>query len=96
MDETNLAADANKVFAAQNLLDSDLFKEGVAAIERELIDAWIASSPRDTEGRERCWTAVQQVRRLKTYFEQVLANGKFAQEELKKLTEQPGWFRRVA
>ncbi len=92
VDEHKLLRDAGKSVEAQALLDNALFNEALASIKAELIAAWEATPARDTEGRERCWTAVQQLGRLKGYFEAILNDGKLASAQLKQLAERPKKF----
>lgn len=92
VDEQKLQRDNTRALKAQELLENDLFNEAIAAIERDLVAAWKATPARDTEGRERCWTAVQQVGNIKGYFESVLRDGKLATAQLKQLAERPKRF----
>lgn len=87
IDEHKLLRDSGKSVEAQALLDNALFNEALASIERDLMAAWKATPPRDTDGRERCWAAVQQLGKLKGYFEAVLNDGKLAAAQLKELAE---------
>jgi hypothetical protein len=72
---------------AQKLLDDELLKEAHEAIERDLIRAWITSEPRDNDGRERVWNAVQANRKHKDFLTKAVNDGKLAQAELKQLAE---------
>lgn len=87
IDEHKLLRDNGRAVEAQSLLDNALFNEALVSIENELMAAWKATPPRDTDGRERCWTAVQQLGRLKGYIESVLNDGKLASAQLKELAE---------
>lgn len=89
VDEHKLLRDQSRAVGAQALLDNDLFNEALESIERDLIEAWKATPPRDTDGRERCWAAIQQLGKLKGYFETVLRDGKLAAAQLKEIAEQP-------
>jgi hypothetical protein len=88
MDEAKLGRDVSRASQAQSLLENELFNEAITTLKRELMDAWEATQPRDVDGRERCWAAVQQVGRLKSYLQSVLNDGKLANAELKELTER--------
>lgn len=92
VDEHKLLRDQHRALGAQALLENDLFNEALESIERDLIAAWKATPARDTDGRERCWSAIQQLGKIKGYVENVLSNGKMAAEDLKNLTEQPKRF----
>jgi len=87
IDEHKLLRDNSRSVEARALLDNALFNEALASIERDLIEAWKITPPRDTDGRERCWTAIQQLGRLKGYFESALNDGKLAAHQLKELAE---------
>lgn len=89
VDEHKLIRDNTRALGAQALLDNELFNEALASIERDLIEAWKITPARDTDGRERCYAAVQQLGKLKGYFESVLNDGKLAQVQLKELAERP-------
>lgn len=92
IDEHKLLRDNSRALGAAALLENDLFNEAIASIERDLIAAWKATPARDSDGRERCWTAVQQLGRLKGYFEAALNDGKLANAQLKELAERPKRF----
>ena len=81
---SEIAAKANR---AQLLLDNDLYKEAHAELEKQLIDAWIKTPPRDSDGRERCWAAVQANRKHRDYLQSIVNNGKLAAAELKALAD---------
>lgn len=84
-DEHKLLRDTDRALKARELLENDLFKEALVNIKAELIAAWEASSPRDTDGRERCWAAIQQLGRLRGYFETMIIDGKLAKVQLDAL-----------
>jgi len=88
-DEHKLLRDKSRALGAQSLLDNDLFNEAHEALEAELIKAWKASNPRDTEGRERLWAAVQANAKHKDYIANILNDGKIAEAELKQISERP-------
>lgn len=83
----SLLRDKNRADRAKQLLENELFNEALVSIERDLMGAWKASPPRDTDGRERCFAAVQQIGKLKGYFESVLNDGKMADAQLKELAD---------
>lgn len=92
VDEHKLIRDNTRAQRAKDILENELFNEAIEQIEADLIKAWKATPARDTEGRERCWTAVQQVGNLKGYFEAVLRDGQLASKQLKELAERPKRF----
>jgi hypothetical protein len=87
IDEDKLSQDRAKALRAQSLLENELLIEAYAKLEAELVSAWIATPLRDTDGRERCWAAVQANRKHKDYLQQIVTNGKFAADQLKALAD---------
>ena len=87
IDEHKLHRDNSRALGARALLENDLFNEAIASIERDLIDAWKKTPSRDQDGRERAWTAIQQLGKIKGYVESVLTDGKMAAAQLKELAE---------
>lgn len=86
-DEFKLQKDARRAAEAQQLLDSPLLNEAYTRTEADLVEAWIGSQPRDADGRERLWNAVQANRKHKDFLQSVVNNGKIAEAELKALRE---------
>ena len=87
-DEISLAKATAKAAQAHRLLTDPLYVESFNALEAQLIQAWIASDPRDTEGRERCWLAVHANRKQRDYFASFINDGKMAQAQLNELAKQ--------
>jgi hypothetical protein len=87
-DEIALTKATAKAAQAQRLLTDPLYVESFNALEAQLIQAWIASDPRDTEGRERCWLAVHANRKQRDYFASFINDGKMAQAQLEELARQ--------
>jgi len=79
--------DASKGARAGALLNNELLTEAYDKIEADLIAAWIASNPRDTDGRERCFHAIHANRKHKAYLVSVVNDGKVAAAELKQLAD---------
>ena len=87
-DEISLTKATQKAAQAQRLLTDPLYVESFNALEAQLIQAWIASDPRDTEGRERCFQAVHANRKQRDYFASIMDGGKMAQAQLDDLARQ--------
>jgi ribonuclease HI len=87
-DEIALTKATEKAAQAQRLLTDPLYVESFNALEAQLIQAWIASDPRDADGRERCWLAVHANRKQRDYFASFVNNGKMAQAQLDELAKQ--------
>lgn len=84
---TDRELDRQRGQRAELLLNDDLLKEAFDTIEAEYIKAWVGSPPRDTEGRERVWQAVQIVGRVKTHLQSVAATGRLSAKELDDLAK---------
>ena len=65
---------------AAQLLDSPIFREGLAKLEQEAIDAMIAAPVADDHARRCAAIMVKQARRLRGYFEGIRDDGRFAAE----------------
>jgi predicted TPR repeat methyltransferase len=87
IDEFKLSQASAKASRAQELLGNELLAEAYATIEANLIAAWINTPPRDTEGREKAWSAVHANRNHRRYLETVASHGKMAAAELKELAD---------
>jgi hypothetical protein len=86
-DEDKLHQASAKAVRAQHLLENELYVESFKALEEQLIAAWIASAPRDVDGRERCFNQIHANRKQRDYFQSIVNNGKLAAAELKALAE---------
>jgi hypothetical protein len=82
MNERKLQDSVARGARADLLLNDELLKEAFAQIERDYIDVWRRSSPRDTDDRERLWQAVNIVGKVRDHLVKVVNDGKFAQREL--------------
>lgn len=87
MDEGKLLEAQSRAARVQQLLEDEILSEAYDRLEAELISAWIGTPARDTDGRERCWTAIQANRKHKGYLEAIVTNGKLAKAELTELAK---------
>jgi hypothetical protein len=85
IDEHKLIRDASRTSEADGLLNNALFQEALKEVETQLIQAWKNTKPRDVEGREGAWAAIQQLGNLQGYIRSVLDDGKIAQRQLNDL-----------
>jgi len=67
---------------AKEVLDNEVFSGAFNEIEQDLIEQWTASPARDAEGREKLWTCLQMLRRVRAQLEQTMTTGQLAQLEL--------------
>ena len=82
MNEHKLQDAVTRGARADLLLNDELLKEAFTQIERDYIDVWRRSSPRDTDDRERLWQAVNIVGKVRDHLVKVMNDGKLAQREL--------------
>lgn len=71
--------DANR---AKEVLENEAFQAAFADIENQITQQWIESPARDTEGREKLWTSLKLLQKLKASLEGNLETGKLAELEL--------------
>lgn len=70
---------------AEQLLSDEMLKGAFDALKAEYRKAWEDSPPRDTDGRERLWMAVQIVGKVETHLRNVMNDGKIALHEMARL-----------
>jgi hypothetical protein len=86
--EIALTQATEKAAQAQRLLTDPMYVESFKALEAQLIQAWIASDPRDVDGRERCFQAIHANRKQRDYFASFINDGKLAQAQLDELAQR--------
>lgn len=84
-DEFTLRKATDRAAKARVLLDSDLFNEAFADLRQAYIDGWEATSARDQDARERFWTAITVLARVRGHLETMLTDGKVAMVELNEM-----------
>lgn len=67
---------------AREILENEAFINAWADIEKDVIEQWTSSPARDAEGRERLWTYLQMLRKLRAQIQQTLETGQLATVEL--------------
>lgn len=73
---------------AQLLLDNDLLKEALDAIEKEVLDQWVECPARDKEGKEALWQLIKTSRKFREILLGYINTGKLATANLKRFEEQ--------
>ena len=86
-DDDKLRSALNRAAHANDLLGNELLAEAYDKIESDLVTAWVNSEPRDSDGRERVWNAVQANRKHKRFLQNIIDDGKIAQVELDRLIQ---------
>ncbi|MDE2100274.1 MAG: hypothetical protein KGL39_23690 [Patescibacteria group bacterium] len=67
---------------AREVLENEAFQDAFSAIESELIEQWKTSPARDQEGREKIWTYLSMLRKVKATLEATMDSGKLAALEI--------------
>ena len=85
---------------ARLVLENEAFGAAFDAIEAEVTEQWKNSPARDADGRERLWSYLMMLRKVKAQLTTTLETGKLAQMELQhqqSLRDKArGWLSRVA
>ncbi len=84
----DLQADQDRGQVAQQLLDNEVLKEALAAIEAEVIAQWEKCPARDAEGKEALWQLFKTSKKFQAVLVGYVQTGKLATEQLKRFEEQ--------
>ena len=75
--------DIQRAQHAQRLLDDELLNEAFEAIRLTYLQEWENSPVRDVEGREKLWTMLKLLDRVKGHLQSVIDDGKVAAHKVK-------------
>lgn len=67
---------------AKEVLENEAFTAAFEAIEQEVIEQWMQSPARDQDGREKLWSYLHLLKKVRTHLTSTLETGKLAQIEL--------------
>lgn len=67
---------------AKEVLENEAFIAAFEAIEKEVIDQWTNSPARDVDGREKLWSYLHLLRKVRTQLQSTLETGTLAKLEL--------------
>lgn len=67
---------------AKEVLDNEVFQQVFADIEQELTQAWMNSPQRDVEGREKLFTSITMLKKVKACLIGSMETGMLASKEL--------------
>lgn len=67
---------------AKEVLENEAFIEAFEAIEKEVIEQWTNSPARDQDGREKLWSYLHLLRKVRAHLVSTLETGKLAQVDL--------------
>jgi hypothetical protein len=87
MDDIKLKEDQTRGWKAQELMDNELLKEALAAIEAEVIGQWEQCPARDKEGKEALWQLYKTSKKLRSVLFGYVQSGKLASENLNRFEE---------
>ena len=85
MSDDKLQAAINKGAKAKALVDNEVLTEAFFKLENEYIKAWRNWHATDTDGRERLWTAVNVLGKVRDNLNRMISDGKIAQTQLEEL-----------
>lgn len=73
---------------AMGLLENELLKEALDAIDKEVMEQWIACPARDKEGKEALWQLIKTSRKFRDLLTGYVNTGKLATAKLKQFEDQ--------
>ena len=88
MSEVDLLEQQSRGQTALHLLENELLKEALAAIEKEVTEQWIACPARDKEGKEALWQLIKTSRKFREILTGYINTGKLAAAHLKRFEEE--------
>lgn len=94
MSEQDFRADQDRGALALGLLENELLKEALDAIDKEVTEQWIECPARDKEGKEALWQLIKTSRKFRSILNGYIQSGKLATEQLKRY-EKESFLRRV-
>lgn len=94
MSDSDLIRDEVRGHNAAMLLDNELLKEVLAAIDSEVMEQWINCPARDKDGKEALWQLIKTSRKFKDILTGYIETGKLATENMKAF-EKRSLLRRV-
>lgn len=89
MDEPLLQQQTRGQIAA-SLLENELLKEALDAIEKEVFDQWINCPARDKEGKEALWQLAKTAQKFRSILQGYVDTGKLAADQLSRFEEKRG------
>lgn len=93
MSDSDLISEEMRGHNAAMLLDNELLQEALTAIDKEVMEQWIACPARDKEGKEALWQLIKTSRKFKDILTGYVETGKLATETMKRF-EKEGIVRR--
>ena len=86
--EIDLRAEQDKGAHAMSLLENELLREALDAIDAEVMEQWIDCPARDKEGKEALWQLIKTSRKFRSILTGYIESGKLATEQLKRFEKE--------
>ena len=86
--EQDLRAEQDKGAHAMSLLENELLREALDAIDAEVMEQWISCPARDKEGKEALWQLIKTSRKFRSILTGYVETGKLATEQLKRYEKE--------
>lgn len=87
MDDQKLKQESERGWKAQELLDNDVLKQALDAIEAEVVAQWGACPARDKEGKEALWQLYKTSQKFRSLLLGYVQTGKMATDNLQRFEE---------
>jgi len=85
MSEERLISQTERGRKAEILIKDELLVEAFGELKKEFISAWQETKLGQTEERERLYNLCQSLDALKQYLENIVQNGRFADNQLNEI-----------
>ena len=86
--DSDLLEQQSRGQVALQLLENELLKEALDAIDREVMEQWIGCPARDKEGKEALWQLIKTSRKFREVLNGYIDTGKLAAHKLKQYEER--------
>lgn len=88
MSEIDLKLDQSRGMRAAELLNDDILKDALDAIEAEVVQQWEACPARDSEGKEALWQLFKTSKKFRNILSGYIETGKLATENMRAFEEK--------
>ncbi len=94
MTEEDLLGQQTRGQISASLLENELLKEALDALEKEVFDQWMQCPARDKEGKEALWQLAKTAQKFRSILVGYVETGKLATHNLSRF-EEPRGIRRL-
>lgn len=88
MTEVDLLEQQSRGQTALQLLENELLNQALNAIDKEVMEQWIACPARDKEGKEALWQLIKTSRKFREILTGYINTGKLATANLKRFEKE--------